>query len=165
MRQVGDRWHDGTLTIAQEHMISSILRNLLGGMLRLGVTGSQPARILFATPAGELHEFGILAAAMLSVASGFEAMYLGPNLPAQEIVSAAARTAPRVVVLGIKSSQPSTVEMIQMIAFRLPAHTELWLGGSEVKKLVPSVQADRIFAMEDFDELDLHLDRLKKEGK
>jgi methanogenic corrinoid protein MtbC1 len=165
MRLVGDRWHDGTLTIAQEHMTSSILRNLLGGMVRFGATTSQPIRILFATPAGELHEFGILVAAMLTVASGCEAVYLGANLPAQEIVSAVARTSPRAVVLGIKSSQPSAVEVIQMIASALPGQTELWIGGSEVKKLVPSVRPDRVFAMEDFDELDLHLDRLKKENK
>jgi methanogenic corrinoid protein MtbC1 len=165
MRMVGDRWHEGTMTIAQEHMTSSILRNLLGGMVRFGATTSKPTRILFATPAGELHEFGILVAAMLSVASGCEAVYLGPNLPAGEIVSAVEQTSPRAVVLGIKSSQAGAVEVIQMIASTLPRQTELWLGGSEVKKLLPLVHSDRVFAMEDFSELDLHLDRLKKGGK
>jgi len=165
MRLVGQRWHDGTLTIAQEHMTSSILRNLLGGMVRFGAAASQPTRILFATPAGELHEFGILVAAMLSVASGCEAVYLGPNLPAREIVTAVEQISPRAVVLGIKCSQPSVAEVIRMLASTLPRQTELWLGGSEVKKLAQSVQSDRVFALEDFDELDLHLDRLKKENK
>jgi DNA-binding transcriptional MerR regulator len=165
MRLVGDRWHNGTMTIAKEHMTSSILRNLLGGMAQFAATTSQPTRILFATPGGELHEFGILVGAMLCMARGCEAVYLGPNLPAQEIVSAVAQTSPRAVVLGIRNSQPSAVEAIQMIATTLPRQTELWLGGSEVKKLAQSVQSDRVFAMEDFDELDLHLDRLKKEDK
>jgi MerR family transcriptional regulator, light-induced transcriptional regulator len=164
MRLVGERWHDGTLTIAQEHMTSSILRNLLGGMMRLGTPSSPPQRILFATLAGELHEFGILVSAILSVASGCEALYLGPNLPAQEVVNAAARTSPRAVVLGIRSSQPSesSLEAIQTIASALPSQTELWLGGSEFKKHTPSVDSDRVFVLEDLTEFELHLARLKR---
>ena len=50
MQLVGDRWHDGTLTIAQEHMTSSILRNLLGGLVRLSTSSTPSQRILFATP-------------------------------------------------------------------------------------------------------------------
>lgn len=164
MRLVGDRWHDGTLTIAQEHMTSSILRNLLGGMVRPGTPSSRPIRILFATPAGELHEFGILVAAMLSVASGFEALYLGTNLPAMEIANAVARTSPRAVVLSIRASEPSerTIKEIGMIASKLPKRTELWLGGGDVKKMIASIGSERILALENFDELDKHLNRLKR---
>ena len=35
MREVGIRWHDGTLAIAQEHLVSQMLRTLLGSMMRL----------------------------------------------------------------------------------------------------------------------------------
>ena len=110
------------LTIAQEHMTSSILRNLLGGLVRLSNTSTQSQKILFATPSGELHEFGILAAAMLAVAAGFEALYLGPSLPPLEIVSAAERTSPRAVVVGLKASEPTqaTIEELRMIAAKLP---------------------------------------------
>jgi len=162
MRLVGDRWHAGTLSVAQEHMTSSILRNLLGSMVRPGASSTRPLRILFATPAGELHEFGILVAAMLSVASGFEALYLGPNLPAQEIVDAVAQTSPRAVVLGIKCSKPGAkiTEEIQAIASQLPRRTELWLGGdAAAKALAPA--AKRVFVLQEFAELDQHLDRLK----
>lgn len=167
MRLVGERWHQGTMTIAQEHMTSSILRNLLGSMVRLGSASGQPQRLLFATPAGELHEFGILVAAMLSVSSGCEALYLGSSLPAEEIVAAAAQTSPRAVVLGIKTAQPASnlIEAVQTIAARLPRQTELWLGGSEVKQLLPALRSHRVHAMEDFIELDLHLNRISKEIK
>jgi methanogenic corrinoid protein MtbC1 len=166
MHLVGDRWHDGTMTIAQEHMISSILRNLLGGMVRLGASSGRSTRILFATPAGELHEFGILVSAMLSVAKGFEALYLGTNLPAQEIVDAGTRTSPRAVVLGIKASMQSEVtrEEIRMIASNLPRHIELWLGGDEVKKLLPIVGGERVMALEDLAALELNLVRLRGEA-
>jgi methanogenic corrinoid protein MtbC1 len=163
MRLVGDRWREGTLTVAQEHMTSAILRNLLGGLVRLRAPSGQPPRLLFATPSGELHEFGILAAALLALASGFDALYLGPNLPAREIVAAAERTSPQAVVLGIKTSEPDpvTIEELRLVASKLPKRTELWLGGSEVRKALPSVRGGRVFILEDFGELDVHLARLK----
>jgi methanogenic corrinoid protein MtbC1 len=167
MTLVGDRWHNGTLTVAQEHMTSAILRNLLGGLVRLHAPSGQAQRILFATPSGELHEFGILAAAMLAVDSGFEALYLGPNLPAQEIVSTADRTSPRAVVLGIKASEPTpeTIQDLRLVARELPKRTELWLGGGEVKKALPAIRRARVFALRNFEDLGVHLARLKKEGR
>lgn len=167
MQLVGDRWLDGTLTIAQEHMTSSILRNLLGGLVRLGTSSTPSQRILFATPAGELHEFGILAAAMLAVASGFEALYLGSNLPALEIVAAAERSSPRAVVVGIKASEPTqaTIEELRTISAKLPKTAELWLGGGNVKTTLASIGGARTFALEDFSELQEHLARLKREAR
>jgi PAS domain S-box-containing protein len=165
MRLTGERWHNGTLSIAQEHMTSAILRNLMGGMVRLHAPSTQPVRILFATPSGELHEFGILGAAMLAGAGGFEPVYLGPNLPAREIVAAAEQTLPKAVVLGITGSDPtaSTIADLRLIASQLPQFTELWLGGRGVKKALPAIGLVRVFALESFEELDAHLARLKGE--
>ena len=165
MQLVGDRWQDGTLTIAQEHMTSSILRNLLGGLVRLSTSSTPSQRIMFATPAGEMHEFGILAAAMLAVADGFEVLYLGSSLPALEIVAAAERTSPRAVVVAIKASEPTqaTMEELRMIAAKLPKTAELWLGGSNVKRTLASIGSARTIALENFAELEEHLARLKKE--
>jgi DNA-binding transcriptional MerR regulator len=64
MKRVGDDWYAERLTIAQEHLISSALRNLLGALVRLYAREQAVRRLLFATPSGERHEFGILAAAM-----------------------------------------------------------------------------------------------------
>ena len=165
MKLVGERWHGGTLSIAQEHMTSSILRNLLGGLVRLRTSSTPSQLILFATPSGELHEFGILASAMLAVADGFEVLYLGPSLPAREIVTAAERTSPRAVVIGIKASAPTqaTLEELRVLAAKLPKTAELWLGGSNVKITLASIGNARSFALEDFSEFGVHLARLKRE--
>jgi len=167
MKLVGERWHGGTLSIAQEHMTSSIVRNLLGGLVRLSASSNHSQRILFATPSGELHEFGILASAMLAAADGFEALYLGSSLPALEIVAAAEQTSPRAIVVGIKASEPTqgTIEELRILALKLPKTVELWLGGSNVKKTLASIGSVRTIALEDFSELEEHLARLKKEGR
>jgi len=169
LRLVGDRLHNGTLTAVQEHMTTAIVRNRLGGLLCLHARSSLPSQILFATLSGELHEFGILASAVLAVGGGFEALYMGPNLPPSEILAVAGWTSPEAVVLGIKTSKPSpeTIKDLRLVASRLPKRTELWLGGDEVKKTLLAVRGvggivgARVFALETFEELDVHLARLK----
>jgi DNA-binding transcriptional MerR regulator/methylmalonyl-CoA mutase cobalamin-binding subunit len=163
MREVGDRWHDGTLTIAQEHMVSSSLRNLLGGLIRLNTPSLPQARILFATPAGEMHEFGILAAAMLAASSGFEAVYLGPNLPAREIIAASERTNPLAIVVAIKtsSSTEEVIKELKLVASKRPMNTELWIGGGETGQILPALRGSRVVALQNFEEFEAHLARLK----
>lgn len=114
-----------------------------------------------------MHEFGILAAAMLAVAGGFEALYLGSNLPSLEIVAAAERTSPRAVVVAIKANEPTqaTIEELRVLAAKLPTTVELWLGGSHVKQTSASMGNARTIALEDFSEFEEHLARLKKEGR
>jgi DNA-binding transcriptional MerR regulator/methylmalonyl-CoA mutase cobalamin-binding subunit len=129
MRETGSRWHNGSFAISQEHMVSQILRNLLGGMMHLFRHSPSAARVVFSTFAGETHEFGILAASVLAALSGLEPVYLGPNLPAAEIVLAAERAAAAVVVIGVTYRALSAAQEIRAIAGSLPAHIELWVGG------------------------------------
>ena len=83
LKQVGDEWHANRLNIAQEHLLSGAVRSLLGAMVRLYSKEDVPRRLLFATPSGERHEFGILAAAMLAAAGGLGVVYVGADVPAQ----------------------------------------------------------------------------------
>lgn len=129
MREVGIRWHNGTLAIAQEHLVSQMLRTLLGSMMRLFRPPNPAMAMVLSTPAGESHEFGILAAAMLASLAGVEPVYLGPNLPAREIADAARRTSAKVVALSITFLSETTQEELNALAAAMPEDTELWVGG------------------------------------
>jgi len=130
MREVGIRWHNGTLAIAQEHLVSQMLRTLLGSMMRLFRPPNPAMTMVLSTPAGESHEFGILAAAMLASLAGVEPVYLGPNLPAREIADAARRTSAKVVALSITFPSETTQEELNALAAAMPEDTELWIGGA-----------------------------------
>ncbi len=162
MRQVGEAWHVGRLGIAQEHMTSSLLRNLLGALVPLYRRSSPPAKILFATPSGEHHEFGILLSAMLTVGGGLGIVYLGTNLPAEEIVGAAHKTAPQAVVLGLIGVNGAKVssQEVQTVANKLPAQIELWVGGIKEPEISQEVRQTRALMIEDFAMLEQHLMRL-----
>jgi DNA-binding transcriptional MerR regulator/methylmalonyl-CoA mutase cobalamin-binding subunit len=162
MREVGERWYRGKFTIAHEHMISSILRSLLGSMVRLYARGSAAATLLFATPSGELHEFGILSAAMLAAGGGLGVVYLGPSLPAQEIINAAQRASAQVVVLGLKGAAASkeSLQELKRVARDLPGHIDLWVGGAVSEDVAARVKMTRAAYLQDFAALEQRLSRL-----
>jgi len=130
MREVGIRWHNGTLAIAQEHLLSQMLRTLLGNMTRLFRPSNPAIKMVLATPAGESHEFGMLSAAMLASLAGVEPVYLGPNLPAREIADAARITSAKVVALSITFVLDTTQAELRALAAAMPEAAELWVGGA-----------------------------------
>jgi DNA-binding transcriptional MerR regulator/methylmalonyl-CoA mutase cobalamin-binding subunit len=129
--QAGDDWHRGRAGIAQEHVLSSTIRNILGSFLRLYPHPDAPARLLFATPSGERHEIGTLGAAMLAAISGLGVAYMGPDLPAREIVESVKTAGAHVLVLGLTraSAGKSKARDLHTIVRDLPKHVELWAGG------------------------------------
>lgn len=161
MRVVGERWHRGEFTVSQEHMASAITRNLLGSVMRLHQPDVDSGRILVTAPAGEIHEFGILAAAILSASMRLEVTYLGPNLPGREIVDAATRAASDVVLVGISNPEPSqeVVDELHLVARGLPSHIELWIGGASPERILTGVRRPNVAAIADFDALE---DRLRE---
>ncbi|HSB08362.1 MAG TPA: MerR family transcriptional regulator [Blastocatellia bacterium] len=161
MEKVGDRWHSGEFTVAQEHMISAILRNQLGALIRVYARGAPPTTLLFATTAGEQHEFGILCAGMLAAAGGLGIVYLGPSLPAREIVETAERTSVQVVVIGLKgaTSSKEPLKELQQISQTLPEGIELWVGGSTSRELTRQIKRTRALFIPDFKTLEQQLNR------
>ena len=162
MELVGERWQNGKLTVAQEHMVSALLRNLLGGLVRLFYPREPRVRLLFATPANELHEFGILCGAMLAVSAGAEAVYLGPNLPTPEIVAITNLLKPRALVLGVVAPAyiPDLSGVVDFIAAQIPPSTEVWIGGRDAQPAIPNAPLERIQFLADLDSMQPHLARL-----
>ena len=131
LAQVGDDWHRGTARIAHEHLMSSTMRNILGSFLRLYARPGVSTRLLFATLAGERHEIGTLGAAMLAASSGLGVAYLGPDLPAREIVESVGPAGAQVLVLGLTATSAGRTKEheLRTIVRDLPKEVELWAGG------------------------------------
>ena len=129
--QVGDDWHRGRAGIAHEHLMSSTVRNILGSFLRLYARPDVSTRLLFATLAGERHEIGTLGAAMLAASSGLGVAYLGPDLPAREIVESVRPAGAQVLVLGLTATSAAKAmeRELRTIVRDLPKEVELWAGG------------------------------------
>ena len=129
--QVGDDWHRGRAGIAQEHLMSSTVRHILGSFLRLYAQPDAKVRLVFATPSGDRHEIGTLGAAMLAASSGLGVAYLGPDLPAREIVESVKPAGAQVLVLGLTTASAGKAREreLRAIVRDLPRDVELWAGG------------------------------------
>jgi len=131
LARVGDDWHRGRTRIAQEHLMSSTMRNLLGAFLRLYARPTASARLLFATPSGERHEIATLGAAMLAASAGLGVSYLGADLPAREIIDSVEPAGASVLVLGLTTAgaDKGRERELKTIVRELAAGVELWAGG------------------------------------
>jgi MerR family transcriptional regulator, light-induced transcriptional regulator len=129
MHAVGERWHEGTLSIAQEHMMSGLVQQLLGTLMGFYRPAPGAPKLIFTTVEGELHSLGVLAAAMLAAGAGLSPIFLGPSLPPAEIVQAARRSGSRALVLQVTDPSDAVAAQIRRLREDLPAPVELWLGG------------------------------------
>jgi methanogenic corrinoid protein MtbC1 len=151
LREVGARWERGTLRPSQEHVISAIVRSVLGGLLRTATRPTAHARphAVFATPAGERHELGLLSAAVLAASAGIGLLYLGADLPAADIAHAAAGTDARVVILAVTTS--GVVDQAERRALaRLSRERPVWAGGAAAGRFA-RVGGGRIRVIDDLD--------------
>jgi DNA-binding transcriptional MerR regulator/methylmalonyl-CoA mutase cobalamin-binding subunit len=104
LHMVGDRWSSGKLRVSAEHMTTAVIRSFLWDMIR-GVELSENApKIVLATPVGQWHELGLMVVAAEAGECGWQPIYLGANLPAEEIAYAVEHTGARALALFIAHS-------------------------------------------------------------
>jgi DNA-binding transcriptional MerR regulator len=161
LRAAGEAWCAGRLGVAHEHLLSSLVRDVLGSLMRLYARAEGADRLIFATPAGERHEFGALGAALMAASGGLGAVYLGPDLPAADLVEIARTIDAEVVALGVTGadgSRPSLAREVDTIARSLSRDVELWLGGAAATELAGV--HPRALAIRDFHMLERELERI-----
>lgn len=162
LREIGVRWSQGRATVAHEHLLSAVVRGVLGAIVRTHGRTDTPARLVFATPSGEQHELGALGAAALASAGGLGAVYLGANLPARDLVDVVRHLDTDAVVLGVTAAEDarSAIEReVRTIAAGLPRDIELWIGGEAGPRMAAMV-GPRARALRDYSDLTNELQRL-----
>ena len=133
---IGGGWAEGRVSIAAEHLATAQLRSLLGAALRPRSRLGHDLRIVFATPPGERHELGLLSAALAAVSLGVEAIYLGADLPIDEIAAAVDITGARAVAISIvQADGDETIAAVSALRDAIPGAVEIWLGGGGASEL------------------------------
>lgn len=146
LREVGDRWKAGEVSISQEHHVTAWVRERLAIMRSsvAGSTGPGAAEITCATLEGEQHEIGLLALALRLVVRGFKVVYLGTSVPIDDLVSHVSARRPAAVCLSyVCGADTDVVAVARDLRARLPADVRLAIGGSAVHGLtlaVPGVE-------------------------
>ena len=131
LRRVGEAWHRGEVSPAQEHLASTVASRTLAWILDASDPDPEAPLAVVATPSGQLHDLGALLAAATTAARGWRISYLGGDLPGEEIAVAARTTGARAVVLSIvyPDDDLQVVEELRALRAGLPDGTAVLVGG------------------------------------
>jgi len=128
---IGEQWKDGSLRVMHEHLATAVLKPFLHN-LRISYRSSPNApSIIVATPIGQIHELGALITALVAASEGWQVIYLGPNLPAEEIVSAINIKKADLVLLSIvyPANDPYLKLELEKLRNLLPSSVKIIIGG------------------------------------
>jgi methanogenic corrinoid protein MtbC1 len=164
LREVGERWGKGELSVGQEHLLSACMERLLMSTLNVYQKVASGPRVVYGTLSGERHGLGALMAALLAAAQGMRCCHLGIDLPPHELAEAVQKS--ESVALGLSLVRLSNVkdplhQLIELDAL-VPAGIELWLGGPAVNALGTDEVPPRYTVIRSHEDYVLRLDMLRR---
>jgi methanogenic corrinoid protein MtbC1 len=164
LREVGERWHAGRFSIAQERMVSGSVRKHIGLVVESYDRSARGPSIVFATLPGERHELGLLMSAMICASHGCKVHYLGADLPPEEIARYARETGAAVVALSVVVLDGLPVLPAQLATMRaeMGPDTPVWVGGQGASGLDESGLPPHCLVIADRGELERRLDLLPR---
>lgn len=156
LREIGDAWERGDVTVAQEHFASNYVRERLVAML-LGVRCGPPhgTHVACTTFVGEQHELGVLGLAVMLATSGCRVTYLGPNTPRDALAKFAAEQGPAWLCVSVISpvAQATYATYVTELRRTVPEETRIAVGGAGLP--AASVEVDGVLQLEDWHDLPL----------
>lgn len=142
LERVGDQWRDGTLRIAHEHMASTIVHAFLAAGNAAQVPEPGSPLLVVTAPSRNRHELGALLAASLGLELGWEVLYLGVDLPAEEIAAAALQRGARAVFLSLiyPAADPAVAAQVEQLRRLVGPEMRLLAGGAAVESYAPVLE-------------------------
>lgn len=107
MREVGDGWHRGTISVAQEHMTTETLGSVARDMLRLLDPLPDASPAIVACFADEEHSLPLYGVAFGLIQMGYAPVMLGARTPPSAVRHAVESIQPGVVALSVTVSPPA----------------------------------------------------------
>jgi MerR family transcriptional regulator, light-induced transcriptional regulator len=119
--QVGERWAEGHVSVAQEHFATNFLHARLLAFARGWDRGLGPRALLACAP-GEQHTFGLIVFGVALHQRGWRITYLGADTPVAMVEDAAAQVAPDLVVVcaAMRERMAAVGEDLRSLADRWP---------------------------------------------
>jgi len=163
LRRVGDEWHAGRLTPAQEHLASAVVQDIFMERMRAFSPHADSPRLLVATPAGERHAIGAALVGAAAAVDGWSVIYLGADLPAAEIANAAIARRVSAVALSVVyvENRERVLRELRELRSLLPGEIVLVIGGSGALSLSRQLSGPGVRVTEKFAELHDQLRRAR----
>jgi DNA-binding transcriptional MerR regulator len=136
LAQVGRDWYSGKINAQQEHFASAIAMRRLDALMGGVAVPTKAQTILVACPEGEEHDFILLMVAFLIRRRGWNVVYLGSDVPLEDLTSPVNFTHPA-LVLSAAQTLPTAASLGAMSHFLASQGIPLAYGGG-IFTLVPA---------------------------
>jgi MerR family transcriptional regulator, light-induced transcriptional regulator len=141
--RLGLMWEQGATCMAVEHFATSFCMRKLSGLFNASQPELGSHTIVMSGVAGEMHELGLLISAVIFSRSGYRVIYLGANLPAEELVAAVLSIRSDAVVLSAPTAPATGTLRSTIVSLRAlePTHQPPLIGyGGAVFEQQPELQ-------------------------
>jgi len=155
LEELGTQWKNGTIRIYHEHLATAVIRKFLSDQLsRVQVSSNAPS-IIVTTPLGQLHEMGALIVALTAANLGWQVIYLGANLPAEDIAAAASEKNIKYILMSIvyPANDPLLYTDILQLNQLLNKEVRLLIGGRAAKSYQQAINETNSFYFENLNQL------------
>lgn len=160
LTEIGSLWQTGTIDPAHERFISEIIKqkiNLYIHELIVNKEQKQEPKFILFLPHEEIHEIGLLFANYLVLEAGYSSVYLGTNIPLDNLRHLL-RHYEDLVFLSYFTVKPDTItvqEYAQLFNEKIgEGKKPLWLMGSKVQLLEPNEIPKNITIIKSLQELE-----------
>jgi MerR family transcriptional regulator, light-induced transcriptional regulator len=133
LHDLGERWQQGTVSVAQEHFATNLIRGRLASLGRGWGHGHGPRAVLACVP-GELHDLALLAFGIALNRNGWRIEYFGANTPIDDLIRRASVKRPDLVVLA--ATRPERLDGLAEDLTRLARIAPLALAGAGANRAV-----------------------------
>ena len=134
LHRVGELWELNKISIAQEHIATSITQYAIATIYpRLVPAAVHRGNMVVTGVSGELHQIGANLVADVMEANGWTVRFLGTNLPHSAVIATIEEISADVLCISttILANLPSVVELVRAVRSRLSEHApRIVLGGA-----------------------------------
>ncbi|MGB3717621.1 MAG: MerR family transcriptional regulator [Candidatus Promineifilaceae bacterium] len=100
LAEVGNGWYEGTVSVQQEHFTTALTNQRLEMLIAAAPSPSRRERIISLCAPGDYHVFSSLLLTFLLRRQGFDVVYFGADVPAEELASTIKKVAPTLAIVS-----------------------------------------------------------------
>jgi methanogenic corrinoid protein MtbC1 len=135
---IGEQWYLGKISVQQEHFASSLAIRRLEVLLSAAPLPTQPQTALVGCPVGETHTFPAITLSLYLQRKGLKVVYLGADIPVEQLDTAIAAIHPDLVVLA--AQQLVTAASLSKVALEFYEHRVPLAYGGLIFNRVPELR-------------------------
>lgn len=135
-REVGERWHQGTMSVAEEHLVTHSVRARLLSLIH-GAPKSARKHVVCACFPREDHDVGLLGAALRFRHAGFRVTYLGARTPPDQLHQVVGALKPELVALAAVNDEGKKAfrqDLRALVSHTDRSRTEWVAGGAACQR-------------------------------